>query len=270
MRFLSFALFILASIFSATAFADTAVPIAAPVAVPAATPAPAVFTPAQQVAIESIIHDYLIAHPEVLLEAGQALQMKQEQMMQEKATKVIPTVATSLLHDPTSPVLGNPKGTVSVVEFFDYQCPHCKAMEPEIKTLLQQNKNVRFVAKELPIFGADSEFAAKAALAAQRQGKFEAFNAALLNAQGRLPSQTTLDIAKSLGVEVNRLQADMNLPEYTKELEANASLANQLGIAGTPAFIVIAMDPTGKVKSQFIPGQTDATKLAQAVSEVSK
>lgn len=230
--------------------------------------APAAFSANQQAEIEKIVHNYLLAHPEVLIEVSHALEQKQQVMMQTQADKVIPMVAKDLLNDPNSPVAGNPKGTVSVVEFFDYQCPHCKIMAKEIDSLIASDPNVRIVYKELPIFGGDSEFAAKAALAAQRQGKFIVFHNALLNAQGRLPNQTVLDIAKSVGLDVNTLQAQMNLPVYTKELQDSAVLAKKIGINFTPGFVVLTTQKDGKVKSVFIPGQTTKDQLAQAVRTV--
>lgn len=251
-----------------TAAAQT--PVLPTTATTTTTPASAVpvFTSTQQVAIEKVVHDYLLAHPEILLEAGQALQMKQQALMQEKANKVIPTLITQLLHHATSPAAGNKAGTVSVVEFYDLQCQHCKSMAPEITALLAQNKDVRVIYKELPIFGPDSVFAAKAELASQKQGKFEVFHNALLTTHDRLTNQTVLDIAKSVGLDINKLQAESNLPEYNKELQENMALAQQIGIAGTPGFIIISVDKAGKVKSQFIPGQTTAADLANAAKAV--
>jgi protein-disulfide isomerase len=234
-----------------------------------ATPVtPHTFDAAQKTAIENIVHDYLLAHPEVLMEVGRALELKQQASVQAKAEKVIPAVSKELLNDSTSPVAGNPKGAVSIVEFFDYQCPHCKVMAKEIDGLLASDHNVRIVYKELPIFGADSEFAAKAALAAQRQGKFLVFHNALLNAPGRLNNQIVLDIAKSVGLDLNTLQAQMNMPEYSTELKNVALLAQKLGINGTPGFVVLSVKKDGKTKSVFIPGQTTKEQLLQAVHTV--
>jgi len=227
-----------------------------------------VFDASQKIAIEKIVHDYLLAHPEILMEVGQALELKQQASVQAKAAKVIPALLKELLNDSASPSAGNPKGAVSIVEFFDYQCPHCKVMAKEIDGVLASDHNVRVIYKELPIFGADSEFAAKAALASQRQGKFLVFHNALLNAQGRLSNQTVLDIAKSVGLDLNTLQANMNLPEYNTELKNSALLANKLGITGTPGFVVVSVKKDGKVKSVFIPGQTNKEQLLQAVHTV--
>jgi hypothetical protein len=268
MKLLAKSIFLTACLFAATTgfAANVAKTTPAPAAV--AVPVAELFTADQKVAIEKIVHNYLLTHPEVLIEVSHALEMKQQAMMQEKAQKIIPLVLAELIHAQNSPVAGNPKSAVSVVEFYDNQCPHCKVMGKEIDALLASNPNIRIVYKELPIFGPDSEFAAKAALAAQRQGKFTVFHNALLNAQGRLNNQIVLDIAKSVGLDVNTLQANMNLPEYAQELKANAALASKLGINGTPAFVIVHPEKDGKVKSVFIPGQTNKDQLLQAVQSI--
>lgn len=233
-----------------------------------ATPAPAaVFNATQKQAIEQIVHDYLVQHPEVLVEASQALQMKQQTMMLKQAETAIPANAEALIHSSTSPVAGNAKGAVTVVEFFDYQCPHCKSMLPIIQSLIDANKDVRVVYKQMPIFGADSEFASRAALASEKQGKYDVFHAALMKSQGRLPNQTVLDIAKSVGIDTNRLEADMKQADITKEINDNGQLAEKIGIHGTPAFIIISQEG-GKVEDQFIPGETTQAALQNAVNTV--
>ena len=248
---------------SAMSFAAMTASAATPTLSAAAKPAIAASTctPAQQQEIGTIVHQYLTTHPEVLMEMAQELQGKQMAAMQEKAKSVISKVAVSLLNDPASPVVGNPKATMSVVEFYDYQCPHCKAMEPEITSLLTHNKDLKVIYKELPIFGVDSEFAAKAALAAGKQGKFAAMNAALLKATGPLPSDAVLKIATSVGLDVKKLQADLQDPAYAKEIAANQALASQIGMAGTPAFVVL----NNKGGSQYIPGQTNEAGLQKAI-----
>lgn len=225
------------------------------------------FNATQKQAIEQIVHDYLVQHPEVLMEAGQALQAKQQQAAMKQAQEAIPANAKTLISSAISPVAGNAKGTISVIEFFDYQCPHCKAMVPAIQGLIAANKNVRVVYKEMPIFGADSEFASRAALAAQKQGKYEVFHNALMKSSGRLPNQTVLDIAKSVGLDINRLQADMKQADISNELASNGQLAEKIGVRGTPAIIVIE-DADPKV-NRFIPGETSQAALQTAIDQVS-
>lgn len=234
--------------------------------VPKTVAAPASTDP--KAVIDQEIRAYLLAHPEILIEMSQLLQSKQQQQMMVKASQAINDNAKALAHDPQSPVAGNLNGNVTVVEFFDYQCPHCKAMVSAVDGILLANKNVRVVYKEMPIFGAESEFAAKAALAASKQGKYQAFHRALMKTEGRLSDQQILDLAKSVGLDVNKLQAVMNTPEIAKELQDTGLLAQKLGLQGTPAFIVLT-ENGAKVTSRFIPGQTTQPALQQAINEVS-
>jgi protein-disulfide isomerase len=272
------------SLLSTAALADQTTPAAAPIkpaavaATPAATQAPApAATPvatataasdANKAMIDQEIRSYLLAHPEILIEMSQKLQAQQQQAMVEKAGAAITANIKQLAHDPQSPIAGNLNGNVTVVEFFDYQCPHCKVMVSIMDAIQSANKNVRIVYKELPIFGQESEFAAKAALAAAKQGKYQAFHHALMKTQGRLNDQQVLDIAKSLGLDNNKLLAVMNSPAITKELQDNATLAQQLGLGGTPAFVVLS-ETAGKVNYRFIPGQTDQGTLQKDINEVS-
>jgi protein-disulfide isomerase len=238
---------------------------AAPVATQSAVAQP--LQANQTALIEQTVRTYLLAHPEILMEMSQKLQAKQQQEMMDKAAKVIVANVQQLAHDPASPVTGNALGKVTVVEFFDYQCPHCKAMVSIMDGLMLANKDLRIVYKEMPIFGAESEFAARAALAANKQGKYQALNHALLKAEGRLSNQQVLDIAKSIGLDINKLQAVMNSAEITKELQSTSQMAQQLGLPGTPAFIVLT-EKAGKVDFRFIPGQTDQNALQQAINAV--
>ena len=143
-----------------------------------------------------------------------------------------------LLHDPDSPVGGNRDGDVTVVEFFDYRCGYCIAMAPRLETLLEADRALRFVYKEWPILGPMSEFAARAALAARRQDRYEDFHAALMRLRGRLTEATVLDAARRLGLDPERLRADMRAPEIDRALDDNRALAAELGITGTPAFVI--------------------------------
>ena len=129
----------------------------------------------QKKEFEKIIHEYLVKNPEVLLEASQALQQKQQQAMQQQAQVAIKDNSKQLFTDSLT-TMGNPKGDVTLVEFFDYQCVHCKKMSPLLNTLMKDKPNLRVIYKEFPIFGKNSEMAAKVALAAAMQGKYKEFN----------------------------------------------------------------------------------------------
>lgn len=225
----------------------------------------------QKKQIEKIVHDYLISNPEVLMEASQALQQKQQQAMQVQAQAAISSNADQLFNDNLT-ASGNAKGNAVLVEFFDYQCIHCKKMEPVISNLLSKNPNLRVVFKEFPIFGQSSEIASKAALAAAMQGKYLAMHNALFQQEGRLNEDLILKAAKSAGLDVNKLKTDMKSKTVTDALEANRQLAEKLHLMGTPALIV-AGATDGKVKQDstptFIPGGASEETLQALVKKES-
>ena len=163
------------------------------------------FTPDQQAQIQKIVHDYLVSNPQVLVEVANALQSQQMAQQNEQAMKALPANAKQLFYDANSPVAGNPNGNVTVVEFFDYQCPHCKNAAPELNKLISSDNNVRVIFKQLPIFGANSEFAARAALAANQQGKFLEFHNGLMNAQSALNHETILNIASRCRIRYTKI-----------------------------------------------------------------
>lgn len=143
-----------------------------------------------------------------------------------------------LLHDPGTPILGNPDGDVTIVEFFDYQCPYCKAAETRILDLVERDGNIRLVIKDFPILGPDSRIAARAALASRKQGKHEAFHVALMGHRGQLKSETMFKIAASVGLDMDRLRKDMDDPEIADQIMENFNLARALKVSVTPGFFV--------------------------------
>src|SRR5579862_6943535 len=135
----------------------------------------------QQEAVKKIVHDYLVEHPEAIIEAVGAYREKQRMAAQDAAKKALISHREELNNDPNSQVFGNPKGDVTVVEFFDYHCPYCKAMVDTLQGIVNADGNVRLVMKELPILGADSVFAARAAIAARNQNLYADFHKALMH-----------------------------------------------------------------------------------------
>ncbi len=249
-----------------------AIAMVSPAAIAAATDAgTGSVSDAQKMQVEKIVHDYLVNNPEILLEASQALQQKQQKTMQVQAQAAIQSNAEQIFNDALTTV-GNPKGNVTLVEFFDYQCIHCKKMSPIISELVKQNPNLRVVYKEFPIFGNTSEVASKAALAAAMQGKYLVLHTALLKLDGRLTDEMIMDAAKSAGLDVAKLKTDMDSKAVTEALEANRQLAEKLHLMGTPAFIVVAT-PQGKMKAgstpAFIPGAASEQTLQDLVKKES-
>jgi protein-disulfide isomerase len=195
-------------------------------------------TAEQRRAIEAIIHDYLIKNPDVLIEALREAEAKANSEAEAKAVQVIRERRREIFDDPATPTGGNPQGDVAIVEFFDYRCPYCKQVHPAIEKLLDHDRKLRFVYKELPVLGAQSDLAARAALAARSQAKYEPFHAALMAAKGQLTEETVYRIAGSVGLDVDRLKRDMADSEIDRALSANKALAGALDIRGTPGFII--------------------------------
>lgn len=223
------------------------------------------FTPQQQQAIKNIVKQYLISNPEILVEASKALQAKQLQKAQKDAMTAIQANKQQLFNNPASPTAGNPNGNTVVVEFFDYQCGHCKRMGTVIESAIKQDKNLKVIFKELPIFGKNSQFAAKAALASVKQGKYYQFHDALLAASNPLSNAKVLSIAKKVGLNVNQLKKDMDSKAVNQQIRDNFTLARNLKLMGTPAFVVANKQLT---QFRFIPGAVSLQDLQSNITAV--
>jgi len=227
----------------------------------AAKPPPSDLTPEQVQAIERIIHDYLMRNPEVILDAVESLEQKRNEQARETAKSAIAEHRDEILNDPDSPVAGNAKGDVTIVEFFDYRCPYCKQVEPSLAQLREEDPNVRFVYKELPILGPDSVVATRAALAARKQKKYQELHDALMRARGTLDEATVLKIASEVGIDTKQLKADMTSPDVERIIKRNIDLAHSLTISGTPGFII---------GNQLVPGAVDMATLKSLVADARK
>lgn len=219
--------------------------------------------PAWRKSVEKIVEEYIRNRPEVIEQTLQALEKKREAEGQERVKAAIVAKQDELVKDPASPVSGNPAGDVTVVEFFDYRCGFCKRVAGTVTELKKQDAKVRVVYKDFPILGDESVFAAKAALAARAQGKHHALHEALLAAKTELTSAQVMKIASRVGLNTKKLALDMKSPELDAVIERNRALAKELGINGTPAFIV------GK---ELLPGaiELDALKEVVARARISK
>jgi protein-disulfide isomerase len=215
------------------------------------------FTPDQRTQIETIVRDYLKNHPEMLIDAIQAADDKLKAEAKDKSTQALAAHRQDVLNDPLSPVAGNPNGNVTLVEFFDYRCPYCKQVEPALEKLVSDDRQLRFVFKEFPVLGPDSETAARVALAARKQGKYDAFHRAMMGTSGHIDEAVIYKVAASVGLDADRLKQDMKSPEIDKELKANLELGKQLDLDGTPSFIV---------GDTIIPGAIGADDLKQLVA----
>jgi protein-disulfide isomerase len=195
-------------------------------------------TPAQKTEIEKLVHDYIVAHPEVIKEAIQALQAKEEQSKADAQTQAVLENKDKLFNDPATPVAGNPMGDVTIVEFFDYHCPYCKAVAAPLQKLTEEDKGVRLVMKEFPILGQDSLLASQAALASVPQGKYWEFHQALMEHRGQFDMEVIKSIAAKVGLDPAKLEADMQSDTIKPIISANHDLAQTLDIGATPTFII--------------------------------
>ena len=189
-------------------------------------------------AIRQIIRDYLLEQPELLIEVQQALQAKRDAEAAALAEQAIQSHRDEIYSDPEAPVAGNPEGAIVLVEFFDYRCGYCRRVKPTLETLLAENDDLRLAFKEFPILGPESMLAARAALASRAQGLYEPFHWALMGADGPFDLDHILGVARSVGLDDERLARDMEDPAIDTLIDRNAVLANILGIRGTPAFVV--------------------------------
>jgi protein-disulfide isomerase len=213
-----------------------------------------------QAQIETIVHDYLLKNPGILREASDLLQREDMKRAQAAAATTLESLSKELVSSAESPVVGNPQGDVTIVEFFDYHCGYCKKVAPAVKELLETDPNIRLIYKQLPILGPDSITAARAALAANRQGKYQGFHDALFSAES-LAEPAVLALAAQQGLDVERLRADMASPEVATELAKNVSMSTPLGINGTPGFVI---------GNNIAPGALDLAGLRQMVEAARK
>lgn len=188
--------------------------------------------------VKRLALEAILENPDVIMQAVAILEKRDEEARAQAARQVLAESSDLLTRDPNAPVLGNPEGDVTVVEFFDYNCPYCRRVAPDVKTLLEQDGNIRLVYREWPILGQASEFAARAALAARKQGKYEEFHWAMMELRGRANETSVMKIAARLGMDLDRLRADMAAPEVDEHIATSTRLARQLGFGGTPSFVI--------------------------------
>lgn len=218
--------------------------------------------PAQQMTNEQVKQlalEAILENPQIIMQAVAIL----EQRERERAASGANTVRLQLEQDPNSPNLGNPDGDVTVIEFFDYNCPYCRKAGQTVQELLASDANVRVIYREWPILGEDSVFASRAALAARAQGKYEEFHWALMNGEGRASEASILKLARDLGLDVEKLQADMTSPAVEAHIAQSNALARTLGFTGTPAFIVGDRTAPGMLSTDEITAMVAEARAAK-------
>ncbi len=229
----------------ATASAQS--PVAAPQASSPATPAatsvaPQGFSPAQRLEIEAIVKDYFSQHPEMVQEAIDALDKRQKEADADKARTAIKNNNATIFNSPHQVVLGNPQGSVTMVEFFDYNCAYCKRALSDMLDLLKTQPDLRFVLKEFPVLGEGSVEAARVAVAARMQDptgkKYLEFHQKLLGGRGQADKARALAVAKDVGFDMARIEKDMNSDEVKQTIDENLKLADAVGVSGTPSYVI--------------------------------
>ena len=185
--------------------------------------------------VEGIVHDYIMNNPKTILESVDEYQKKTVQLRQDAA---LAKNKDKLAGNDGTPEAGAPGGDATVVEFFDYNCGYCKKVFPEVKKLLEKDKKVRVIFRDFPILGPSSENAAKWALAAQKQKKYYAFHTAMMENRKPIDDDLLAETAKSVGMDAAQAKKDAEGTEILMQIEKNRLLANDLGITGTPAFII--------------------------------
>ena len=204
----------------------------------------------KQLALEAILEN-----PEIIMQAVSILRQRDAEIIASGAN----TVRLELENDPGSPNLGNIDGDVTVVEFFDYNCPYCRQAGKTLQELIGSDPNVRIIFREWPVLGEESIFAARAALASRAQGMYEEFHWALMNGEGRATEASILKVARDLKLDIDRLLTDMESPAVELHLGRSNDLARSLGFTGTPAFIV---------GDQTVPGMISLEKIEQLIADV--
>jgi len=229
----------------------------------------AVFIPALSTAqelseerVRELVRETILANPEILLEAIAVLENRAAEAEQLSRTEIIEQQRLTLERDPNAPVLANAEGDVTVVEFFDYNCPYCRRVMPTVEALTEADPGVRLVYREWPILGEGSVFASRAALAAREQGLYEEFHIAMMGMTGRAEERSVLTIAREVGLDVDQLLIDMEAPEVDEHIETSMRLAEMLGITGTPTFIIGTNLVPGAVEQASLQALVDETRAA--------
>ncbi len=207
--------------------------------------------------VQSLIQDYIKDNPEKIFEALLTYQQKQREDAENLAKGKIPE-HLPYLSGTDMPSAGNPQGDVTVIEFFDYNCGYCKHAISDIKQILDKDKNVRFVFHDMPILGETSGLVARWANAAGKQGKFFEFHQAAMEHSGGFDEAVLSNFAKDLKLDVERMKKDAADPAIDEAISKAMSAGREMGIQGTPAFII---------NGKLYPGYLGEDGLKKAIEE---
>lgn len=217
-------------------------------------------SPEQKKQVEEIVRQYLLKNPEVMIEAINNLRTREEAEESKNLETALASRRADIERDPASPVAGNPKGDVTVVEFFDYRCGFCKRVHDTVQNVIKNDGNIRFVYKEYPVLGPESMFAARAAIAVFKLApdKYSALHNRIMALSARsIGEEAVMAEVKAVGLKPETVRQKMQDPAVLKDIERTHELAEALRIRGTPSFIIGDM---------LIPGATDEASLKSAVA----
>jgi protein-disulfide isomerase len=213
---------------------------------------------AQREAVEQVIKEYLLKNPELIQEAIVELERRQQEAQKTAQKAALQSERATLLNSPRGNIVGNASGDVTLVEFFDYNCGYCKRALTDLRALLKADPKLRVVLKDFPVLGPDSVEASRVALAAKQQLKgdklFEYHNR-LMETRGRVNGERASAVAKEMGLDMARLQKDLESEEPRAAIQENLMLGDKLGLTGTPAFVIgeeiiagaVGLEPIRKV-----------------------
>lgn len=199
-------------------------------------------SPEQRQAIGEVVKEYLLQNPEVLRDASLELERRSEQQQKAEQARALAQYRSQLLSPRGATIIGNPNGSISLVAFFDYNCPYCRASVGDIQKLVDNNPELRVVLREFPILGPDSTATSRLALAVAREttdaGLRARYYEALMKAKGSMTGGLALATATSMGLDSARLKSDLKDAEIDAILRENFAAAEALGVNGTPAFVI--------------------------------
>lgn len=211
--------------------------------------------------VEKIVREFILENPDVIIESMKRKQLNQQKQAQQQVKQLVEAHYEAITNDPADPVIGNPEGDVVLVEFFDYNCGYCKHVLPSVKEILETDKNVKIVLKEMPILGESSVIASQVSLAVYQVApdKYLDFHTAVMNMEGRKTMDSLVQLAESLGIDGEKVRETANSSKVNQILAKNRALAQALNIRGTPAFII------GK---DVFPGAVSVEVMKEAIKSI--
>ena len=215
------------------------------------------FTDEQKVQFEKMMKNYLLNNGELILESVNKYQADlQEKDRAEAAVKA--KVFMTEITKQDLPYAGNEKGDVTLVEFFDYNCGYCRKALTEIQKVLKDDKNIKVIFMDMPILGPQSLEASKWSLAAHRQGKYFEYHQEIMDHNGPKDDKNLERLAEKVGLDIKKLKQDKDDPKIVKDLETYVTKAQEMGIRGTPGFII---------QDQIFPGYIPADQIKEVIAK---